>query len=226
MPDHLENDLSRGEESVDIHGELRYTGLIDHQTLSNFVQMSLTDNDRFHELLDCYQAYTRAHHITVELMQNVNRHGARWGTEKVIHEPHVGTEGANNCPCWISYHLLVTEAEVIIRCANFVVESMRQKLEAKLGNSNSLSPEAKRMQYMAQLSTGMLSERGGAGLGLIEIARKSSEFNWWFSQYGQDRLLFTVESRLNRQELRERQERFRARLQSGSYKTGVAENAI
>lgn len=215
MPSLLEKDLSRGEEVVDVLGELRYCGVIDHQTFVNFVQMSLTDNAHFQALLDCYQVYSRTFHITVELMQNVNRHGARWGTEKIIHEPRPGTESMNPYPCWISYHLLVTEEEVIIRCTNFVVEGMRKKLEAKLGNGNCRTQEEKRLLYMTQLSTGTLSERGGAGLGLIDVARKSSDFSWWFTPYSEDRLLFTVESRLNRKELKRRQEEFRTRLKAG-----------
>ncbi len=210
MTSSLEYDLSRGEEVVDVLGELHYCGFIDHFVFVNFLQMSFTDNVHFQELLDCYQVYSRAFHITVELMQNVNRHGARFGTEKVHNiSQTTGNEQANPQPCWIAYHLLVTEEEVIIRCSNFVVESMYIKLEAKLGNSACRTPEEKRIMYMTQLSNGSLSERGGAGLGLIDVARKSSDFQWWFTEHGSERRIFTVESRLDRKELKRRQEEFR-----------------
>lgn len=214
MHSRLEQDLSRGEEPIEVLGELRYCGIIDHQTFVNFVQMSLTDNENLQQLLDCYQVYSRSFHITVELMQNVNRHGARLGTEKIINEQRssIDSLNMNPYPCWISYALLVTEEEVIIRCSNFVVEGMRAKLEKKLGNSDRLTPEESRIIYMTQLSTGTLSERGGAGLGLIDVARKSSEFRWWFTPYNDEKTLFTVESRLNRADLKRKQEEFRARI--------------
>ena len=214
MSSSLEYDLSRGEEAVNVLGELHYCGFIDHWVFVNFLQMSFTDNIYFQELLDCYQVYARAFHITVELMQNVNRHGARLGTEKVRNYSGIQCveQQVNPQPCWIAYHLLVTEEEVIIRCSNFVVESMCTKLEAKLGNSSCRTPEEKRMLYMTQLSNGSLSERGGAGLGLIDVARKRSDFLWWFTHHAGDRRIFRVESRHNRVELKRRQELFRSRF--------------
>ena len=71
------------------------------------------------------------------------------------------------------------------------------------------------MKYMAQLSSGTLSERGGAGLGLIDVVRKSSGFEWSFTPYVEGRYLFTVESRLNIKELKQRQEQFRNRMRAG-----------
>ncbi len=213
MSSSLEYDLSRGEEVVNVLGELHYCGFIDHLVFVNFLQMSFSDNIYFQELLDCYQVYARAFHITVELMQNVNRHGARLGTEKVRNAASQSIEQpVNPQPCWINYHLLVTEEEVVIRCSNFVVESMCTKLEGKLGNSACRTPEEKRILYMTQLSNGSLSERGGAGLGLIDVARKSSDFNWWFTEHEGERRIFTVESRLNRLELKRKQEQFRNRF--------------
>ena len=95
MHSRLEQDLSRGEEPIEVLGELRYCGIIDHQTFVNFVQMSLTDNENLQQLLDCYQVYSRSFHITVELMQNVNRHGARLGTEKIINEQRSSIDSLN-----------------------------------------------------------------------------------------------------------------------------------
>ena len=197
MPSLLEKKMTREDDIVDVLGELHYCGVIDHQTFVNFVQMSLTDNVRFRSLLDCYQVFSRTFHITVELMQNVNKHATRWGGEKIIHETSPSTNDMNPCPCWISYHLLVTQEEVVIRCSNFIVESTKKRLEAKLENSSLCSDEEKRMKYMAQLSSGTLSERGGAGLGLIDVARKSSGFEWSFTPYVEGRYLFTVESLFN-----------------------------
>ena len=56
---------------------------------------------------------------------------------------------------------------------NLVNDEARDNLERKLNHINELSQEQMRDYYQEVLQNGEISEKGGAGLGLIEMARKS-----------------------------------------------------
>ena len=58
---------------------------------------------------------------------------------------------------------------------NFISVEYVDGLKTKLERINKLSPEELREEYLQQLSTTELSEKGGAGLGLIDMARKSGQ---------------------------------------------------
>ncbi len=53
--------------------------------------------------------------------------------------------------------------------ANNSIDALREKIE----NMNAMSPEQLRAFYQESLSVAELSEKGGAGLGILDMARKS-----------------------------------------------------
>jgi hypothetical protein len=62
-----------------------------------------------------------------------------------------------------------------IYSANLIPNEDAGKIEAKLNHVNKLGPEELKAYYKEVLSLGAVSSKGGAGLGLIEMARKSGK---------------------------------------------------
>ncbi|PWH81562.1 SiaB family protein kinase [Brumimicrobium oceani] len=60
-----------------------------------------------------------------------------------------------------------------IKTGNYITKDKAEELEGKISNINSLGKEELRELYISVLSKGQLSSKGTAGLGLIDIARKS-----------------------------------------------------
>jgi len=58
---------------------------------------------------------------------------------------------------------------------NYIKNENADKLRAKLEKINSLDPEELKAYYKEVLNNGMMSEKGGGGLGMIDIARKSGQ---------------------------------------------------
>ena len=68
-----------------------------------------------------------------------------------------------------------TDGGFQIMIGNYIVNESVAKLRNKIDHINSLSPEELRTQYQEQLATTKLSEKGGAGLGFIDMARRSGQ---------------------------------------------------
>ncbi len=99
----------------------------------------------------------RVHHIMVECLQNVARHqgACDYKNKYGIFSIH----SKNN-------HYHVTTGNVVL---NEEVETLKFKLE----KVNAMSKDALNGYYKQVLVTGQISKKGGAGLGLIDMARKS-----------------------------------------------------
>lgn len=60
-----------------------------------------------------------------------------------------------------------------IHTGNYVLNSKYELLQTRIDQINAMSPEELRMHYIDTLNTTEMSGKGGAGLGIIDIARKS-----------------------------------------------------
>lgn len=68
-----------------------------------------------------------------------------------------------------------------VKTGNYILKENTKNLQGKLDNINELSKEELRELYKATLNDGKVSDKGTAGLGMIDIARKSGnklEYNF------------------------------------------------
>ena len=101
----------------------------------------------------------KIYNIMVEGLQNITRHQA---DDKI--------EVNNN------YGVFALKRELgkyFITIGNLVEKKLTEELSLKIENVNKLSKEQLKEYYKEVLVNGKISERGGAGLGLIDMARKS-----------------------------------------------------
>lgn len=81
-----------------------------------------------------------------------------------------------------------------IGSVNLISNENIDQLREQLLKLNELSEEELRSLYLEQLPTATFSEKGGAGLGLIEMARKSRQkFEFDFLSVGGDLSLFVIQ---------------------------------
>jgi hypothetical protein len=119
----------------------------------------------------------RVGHVLIEALQNVSRHG--W----IDHD--------GETPLFMT--LEQTPLGFQIETGNIVDFDMASSLRERLASVNGMSREELRKAYVEKLCEGELSERGGAGLGLLSMAKRSQgPLNYQFAEFGSDLFLFTL----------------------------------
>lgn len=113
--------------------------------------------------------------ILVELLQNVSRHNIHDDNKDGIFMITEGDDG--------SYWTAV---------GNLVDGETKDLLTERIEDLNAMEPLELKQAYKRTLREGSFSDKGGAGLGLIEIARKSSEkLGYSFDEVSDGRYFFT-----------------------------------
>ena len=165
---------------------IAYDGDLTHQVMKAFAylveQKLVSEREK--------EAVTRKlFHIMVECLQNINRHAEGFYPKDCV-ENYPG-RGA----------LLVSQSDVLYRVitANLVRTSHAAVLKTFLDEINSLSRHELIEYYKKQLMNGDLSSKGGAGLGFIDIRRKSSrKMDYHFVEFNETYSFFLFNVTLSR----------------------------
>lgn len=123
----------------------------------------------------------RAFHILVECVQNLIKHtidGGDCGADSALSNGMIMVTANGN--------------SVRILTGNSILKNQIRPLKDKLSTLKSVSKDSLRTHYQEQLVHGKMSPNGGAGLGFIDIARKSShQFEYDFTPIDDNRSFFT-----------------------------------
>ncbi len=137
-----------------------YIGKFNQQITKFFSDMIESELEK-----ECKEKVTRrrVYHTIVEILQNMQRHteelGEGSGLFMIGRRDHI-------------YYIITS---------NKILKANVQKLKEALDKINASSRDELKEMYKKQLLEGNISERGGAGLGLIDIARKTeSKYEYLF----------------------------------------------
>jgi len=80
-----------------------------------------------------------------------------------------------------------------VQCGNMVDSDMRLHLSERLSDINGMDEDTLRKTYIETLCNGQLSDKGGAGLGLLSLAKKANgPIDYRFDSQEDGRELFTL----------------------------------
>lgn len=134
-----------------------YRGAVRHRLLNSIADTSfeLLEEANLPHIV-CKRAYS----ASIEMLQNVERHAPK---------SELGSK-----PLYTLYAMDYDEREVQVLTANLIPIAEIPALKARLEELNApeMTEDMKRMRYQVQLNEGIISEKGGAGLGLIEVSKK------------------------------------------------------
>ena len=164
---------------------LVYEGQITHQVMKALTglveeQMNGMEDDTI---------LRRVYHVMVESLQNINRHAE---SHEYKGYPYPG-----------SGVILVTRNEdrYQVTTGNIIENSSLEELSVFLGKVNNMDPEGLDDLYKKQMRDGILSPKGGAGLGFIDIRRKTGNaMDYDFVRIDNDTSFFIFTSTISRQE--------------------------
>lgn len=132
-----------------------YSGEVTPETV-NAVISSFRSIIRDHDALNLL-VRKKAYKIWVEAVENVLKHGA-------------ASEGAVKCG---EFKALLVNQQLILTACNRVADEDVSALRERLERAQQLNRQELKEAYKAQLMGGGISERGGAGLGILDMAIKS-----------------------------------------------------
>ncbi|MEN8118868.1 MAG: SiaB family protein kinase [Bacteroidota bacterium] len=140
------------------HGDFEYIyrGMFTQNLTRKILSLAESNLQRF---VDKGSLQNRIYFIMVEGLQNVTRHQGG-ATDRT--DDHLGI-----------FAIQKKGNRYLITTGNTIVNSKVELLKQKLEQVNNLDREELKELHREILSTGKLSAKGGAGLGLIEMARRS-----------------------------------------------------
>jgi len=147
--------LSLFDSSKDVEERFLFSGTIDDQITSLILQLSESEMENKKEEL---KVKKRVFYVLVESLQNITRH-------KEEGVPEIDSKSIMVVQKYKGTYQVVTGNLV----KKVVVDWLRDKLES----INSLGADDLKAIYYELLNNGSISSKGGAGLGLIEMARKT-----------------------------------------------------
>jgi len=123
----------------------------------------------------------KVYHVLVETLQNMNKHSDEINKD--------GVQGVGSGLFMIGKK----EEKYFVITANKVHSDKRVGLHTAIDEVNNSTPEQLKEMYKKQIKEGSISDKGGAGLGLIDIARKTGkQLEYQFLQLDDDYYFFLL----------------------------------
>lgn len=124
----------------------------------------------------------RVFSILIEGLQNILIHGKKWENEQ-------------QALIIVAYN----EKAYRITLGNLTDLSEKEKLASYLDRLNSMDEEEVKSFYLETLNNGLISDKGGAGLGFITMRMKSkTQLDYQFMPLSDDLMLFTISTEVER----------------------------
>jgi hypothetical protein len=136
------------------------------------------------------KARKRVFNVVMECLQNQYHH------QTLVHppEPPAGEQGTLNGMVMIAH----TERGYSILTGNFMAAEEVEQLRSYIDRINTLTADSLRDLYRETLNNGSFSGKGGGGLGILDIARKSGvELEYGFVPYNEGSTFFSLNVNVN-----------------------------
>ena len=138
--------------------KLVYSGSISQRVVSVFAELAI---DSIESIANKESVKRTVFHCLVELMQNVAKHGAN--------EDSGAVDGTTRCLPTI----MEREDQLWISTGNMIRVDQLNRMARIVSLVNNLDEPGLQEYYFDTLSAGSLSKQAGAGLGLIDIAKRT-----------------------------------------------------
>jgi hypothetical protein len=165
---------------------LVYEGEITHQITKAFT--SLTESNMAKEE-ESNTVQKKVFHVMVECLQNISKHADSFGSDDFL----FAGRGI--------FMVSKGDVEYHVTTGNVIENSKIEELTRILDHINVLDKEGLKQLYKTQMREGRLSEKGGAGLGFIDIARKTGRrLDYHFLSIDEETSFFILTSTISRTE--------------------------
>ncbi len=153
------------------HGEFNYSVV---NTLLSDVKKQL------HKSSPNMRAAKKTYKVLVECLENIHKHSAR-----ADNEVKDNNEGI--------FILMKKDEGYMVAIGNSILDAEVITLRAMLDEINAMDADSLKQKYREQIRIAEVSDKGGAGLGMIDIAIKSgSILDYKFENYTDEKHFFSL----------------------------------
>lgn len=127
----------------------------------------------------------KTYSILIEVLENIFKHTVRKGIDD-----HIDTEAV----------VLLSSSDdgIMITVGNVTTREEADLLKEKIIHINGLDKGALLQMHTDILKNGTISEKGGAGLGLIEVSLKSNnKIEYVFNEYKKNLVFFALQTKIS-----------------------------
>ena len=165
--------------------KLVYEGEITHQitkALTALAESQMISDD------ESTVTQKKVFHILVECLQNISTHGESINNNN---DKRLG-KGV--------FLIIKNDNNYTVISGNVISNNKIQSLKDLIDTINKSSKENLKEMYKTQIKEGRISEKGGAGLGLIDMARKSgNSLEYQFIEINSNYSFFVISSSISRE---------------------------
>jgi hypothetical protein len=155
----------------------------DHITEKSFEYLMHLAEDKLTHFKTDIKNKKKILHILVESLQNIAQHGYKDSSDTVASLFVIGLDDENR---------------FFVLAGNTVTHKSEEFLREKLDHLNSLNPDELRLLYKHSIQHNDFTAKGGAGLGFIDIMRKSqSKLQYHFEPVNKGHSFFTFKVNIN-----------------------------
>ena len=163
---------------------LVYEGEITQTITKAFSSMT---EQNFDDQVDSSTTQKRVYHVMVECLQNVAKHA----DEEITGEPEIPGRGI--------FMISDSENQYTVTTGNIVSNDKIDTIKGMLDKFNSLNPDEIKDEYKRMIKESRLSEKAGAGLGFIDIVKKTgNKIEYHFDKINDKTSFFIQKSVINR----------------------------
>jgi len=160
---------------------LVYEGVITHEIVKAFSALAEANMERNQEDASIQK---KVYFVMVESLQNISKHSDSAEEDK----PGRGV-----------FIISRADEHYMMTTGNIVENSKVDGLKKSLDQINSMNPDELKELYKTQMKGGSISEKGGAGLGFISIARKTeSKLQYSFQPIDDKTTFFILSTNISR----------------------------
>lgn len=157
-------------------------GLINQELVRAFLSLA---REKFKNTGDKKVVKKRVLNIMVECLQNINRHNLEVEEERSMSS---------------IFMIGIEKGDYYVITGNVMMKKNVEDLKEQLKYINTLDGEGINDKYAEVIKTGRIHERGGAGLGLLDIARRSGqELEYEFKAIDDKYAFFSLLTRVKRE---------------------------
>lgn len=136
-----------------------YRGTLTNELITSILQLSDT---KLKELKAPFKKKKAIINILIECLQNI-----------LYHSEATQENGLQGAHC--IFLLGKTEEKFFVQIGNYVPNGVKSQLKTKLDYMNTLKEDEIHNLYLEVLDKGQISEKGGAGLGILRILKDSGQ---------------------------------------------------
>ena len=169
-------DLNRGNIIIVHHG------MVNQELVRAFLSLA---REKFKNTGDKKVVKKRVFNIMVECLQNINRHNVEVPNGKNISS---------------IFMIGIEDEDYFVITGNVMMKKNVSDLEGQIKKINTLDLEGISQEYAVVIKGGRIHERGGAGLGLLDIARRSGQkLEYSFKDIDESFSFFSLMTRVRRE---------------------------